>query len=122
MIKTNEWTIADLIGYLVSIRLTLTAEEMSRLKATSAFFKENVDTTPTSEKLQRHQARQLYEPNDVLRQMGLPIIDWGKQKKWRSSSKEGAPIATSYGVELILNQPISYMNSACDETHPFLTL
>lgn len=93
MIKTNEWTVADLIGYLVSIMSTLTPEEMSRLKATAAFSKEGA-TPSKNEKPQRFLARQLYEPNDVLRQLELPIIDWGTQKKWRSSSKEGADLET----------------------------
>ncbi|KAK2467792.1 hypothetical protein APHAL10511_000087 [Amanita phalloides] len=88
MVKTNEWTVADLIGYLISIRTTLTFEEVSRLKVTPAFSREGVDIRQKKEKPQRFQAKQLYEPNEALRQMGLPIIDWGTQKKWRSSSKE----------------------------------
>ena len=92
MVKTNEWTVADLLGYLVSILSTLTPEEVSRLKVTAAFSKEGTVAPSRNEKPQRFQAKQLYEPNDVLRQMGLPIIDWGTQKKWRSSSKEGADL------------------------------
>ncbi|KAF8629109.1 hypothetical protein AX17_005695 [Amanita inopinata Kibby_2008] len=86
MVKTNEWTIADLTKYLVSIKETLTSEEMARLKATPAFSKEQIDDSNT--KIHRYQARQLYEPIDVFRQMKLPVIDWGKEKKWRSSTKE----------------------------------
>ncbi|KAF8626827.1 hypothetical protein AX15_004659 [Amanita polypyramis BW_CC] len=110
MVKTNEWTIADLIGYLVSIRSTLTTEEMSRLKATPAFLKEKVETLPASEKLQRLQAKQLYEPNDILRQMGLPIIDWGKQKKWRNSSKEASFL---FELGLRRNPPLSDLITLC---------
>jgi hypothetical protein len=94
MVKTNEWTVADLLGYLVSILSTLTPEEVSRLKVTAAFSKEGAVAPSRNEKPQRFQAKQLYEPNEVLRQMGLPIIDWGTQKKWRSSSKEGADLDT----------------------------
>ncbi|KIL68939.1 hypothetical protein M378DRAFT_21839 [Amanita muscaria Koide BX008] len=88
MVRTKEWTTADLIGYLVSIRSTLTPEEMARLKATAAFFKEDPEPKSTNAKVQRFQARQLYEPLDAFRQMQIPIIDWNKDKKWRGSSKE----------------------------------
>ncbi|KAL0072840.1 hypothetical protein AAF712_000603 [Marasmius tenuissimus] len=82
MVKTNEWTTAELVKYLVSVRGTLSEDEIDRLKATVAFGAENQD----SEK--RYQARQLYEPLDVFRQLGLPVLDWGKQTRWRSSSDE----------------------------------
>jgi hypothetical protein len=87
MIKTNEWTIADLTKYLVSVKSTLTPEEMQRLKATAAFPKE-MDTDP-SVKRTRYLANQLFEPSTTFRSLGLPVIDWGHQIKWRSSSEEG---------------------------------
>jgi len=89
MIKTNEWTIADLTKYLVSVRSSLTAEEFERLKATSAFPVEISGETANSEKRSRYKANQLYEPLDVFRSLNLPVIDWGQQTKWRSSSDEG---------------------------------
>lgn len=87
MIKTNEWTIADLTKYLVSVRSTLTPEEMHRLKATAAFPKE-IEADP-SVKRTRYCANQLFEPSTTFRSLGLPVIDWGNQIKWRSSSEEG---------------------------------
>ena len=86
MIKTNEWTIADLTKYLVSVKSTLTPEEMQRLKATAAFPKE-MDADP-SVKRTRYLASQLFEPSATFRLLGLPVIDWGHQVKWRSSSEE----------------------------------
>lgn len=83
MIKTGDWTVADLIKYLVNVQTTLSVPEMERLQATSAFAKEG------DEKKTRFRAIDLYEPNDMLRQLGLPIIDWGNTVKWRSSSEEG---------------------------------
>ncbi|KAF9562769.1 hypothetical protein CPC08DRAFT_749290 [Agrocybe pediades] len=88
MIKTNEWTIADLTKYLVSVRSSLTAEEFERLRATSAFPIEMSGGAGNSEKRLRHKANQLYEPLDVFRFLNLPVIDWGQQAKWRSSSEE----------------------------------
>ncbi|KAG6829550.1 hypothetical protein H0H92_004219 [Tricholoma furcatifolium] len=88
MIKTNEWTVADLAKYLVSVQSTLSPEEWARLKMTAAFFKEETSPGEPDKKMTRYQAQQLYEPVDVLRNLGLPIMDWGKQSKWRSSSDE----------------------------------
>lgn len=96
MIKTNEWTVADLAKYLVSVQSTLSDEEWLRLKVTAAFFKETKETgvqdNAANQKPVRYQAQQLYEPLDIFRQMGLPVMDWGKQTKWRGSSDEGDPL------------------------------
>lgn len=94
MIKTNEWTVADLIKYLVAVQTTLTAEELSRLKITAFFAKEG-SSTEKDEKPKRYQARELYEPLSVFRDLGLPLIDWGTQHKWRPSSDEGLYLSSS---------------------------
>ena len=88
MIKTNQWTVSELVKYLASIRATLSDDELLRLKNTNAFSKEvtegEVLTGPN-----RFQARQLYEPLDVFRKLRLPVLDWGQKGKWRGSSEEG---------------------------------
>jgi hypothetical protein len=91
MIKTNEWTIADLTKYLVSVKDSLTPEEMTRLRATAAFPTELKEENTPGEKRTRYKAGQLYEPLEVFRTLGLPIIDWGQHTKWRGSSEEGIP-------------------------------
>ena len=98
MVETGEWiTPPDLIKYLVSVQSTLQLEEIKELRVTPAFPEEaiteqnqNQDRTPM--KVPRLKASDLYEPLDVFRSLGLPIIDWrGKdgKHKWRSSSEEG---------------------------------
>ncbi|KAF9264248.1 hypothetical protein L218DRAFT_958669 [Marasmius fiardii PR-910] len=82
MVKTKEWTAAELMKYLVSVRDTLSKDETDSLKGSIAFTAEGGDPN------QRYRARQLYEPLDIFRQLGLPVLDWGKQAKWRSSSAE----------------------------------
>lgn len=89
MIKTNEWTIADLAKYLVSVKGSLTSEEFERLKATSAFPAEDQGGISNVGKRIRYKAKELYEPVDVFRSLKLPVIDWGLQTKWKSSSEEG---------------------------------
>lgn len=90
MIKTNEWTIADLTKYLASVRSSLTPEELNRLRQTSVFSKESsLTNNKEGSQRTRYQAKELYEPLDIYRQLGLPVIDWGKQVKWRGTSDEG---------------------------------
>lgn len=85
MIKTGDWTVADLIKYLVNVQSTLSVTEMERLQATFAFAKEG----DTSEQKTRHRAADLYEPQDLFRHLGLPLIDWGANAKWKGGSEEG---------------------------------
>ncbi|KAG9078227.1 hypothetical protein FS749_009799, partial [Ceratobasidium sp. UAMH 11750] len=90
MIHTGDWTAADLVKYLVAVRDTLTALEVERLKQTSAFMREDQagDKGGDSAAPKRFMAKELYEPVDVLRGLGLPILLWGEQAKWRPNSEE----------------------------------
>jgi len=106
MIKTDEWTIAELTKYLVSVKSTLTADELDRLRATVAFPKEPGKDASEPEK-KRFRAKELYEPNDTLRALGLPIIDWGKQNKWKQNSEEGE-IARFQTSRLVIDCRILY--------------
>ncbi|KAJ7594698.1 hypothetical protein C8J56DRAFT_927422 [Mycena floridula] len=87
MIKTNEWSAADLVKYLVSVKSTLSAEELERLKMTSVFFQEALSSEDATNR-KRLKARDLYEPLPIFRELQLPVIDWGTQHKWRGSSEE----------------------------------
>lgn len=87
MIKTNEWTIPDLIKYLVSVQDSLSSEEKARLKLTSAFSAEAIHGQEASNK--RYRASELLEPSPIFIQLELPVIDWGAKPKWRSTSEEG---------------------------------
>jgi hypothetical protein len=94
MVKTGDWTTSDLVKYLVSIQATLSDQEFERLRHTSAFPKEGAPSkeqsaTGTVRKVQRHKAMDLYEPLDVFRELGLPVVDWGVDNRWRPSSDEG---------------------------------
>jgi hypothetical protein len=86
-IKTGDWTIHDLIKYLVSVQSALSAEEIRRLELTSAFLAEGAYATSDG-KTKRYQARELYEPLDIMRNLNLPVIAWGTNPRWRASSEE----------------------------------
>ena len=91
MIKTGDWSTSELVKYLVAVQSTLSTEESRRLKLTAAFPKESKASggAPETQKISRFMASDLYEPTDTLRNLGLPILDWGSRSKWRSSSDEG---------------------------------
>lgn len=99
MIKTGDWTIPDLIKYLVSVQSTLQQIEIDRLRLTPAFPEEEAAVQNQSQdsgpkKVPKFKASDLYEPLDVFRTLGLPIIDWrGKDNKhkWKPNSEEGIP-------------------------------
>ncbi|KNZ80421.1 Sacsin [Termitomyces sp. J132] len=110
MIKTNEWTVADLAKYLVSIQSTLSPEEWARLKMTAAFFKEENMKGDTWQKATRYQAQELYEPVETFRSLGLPVMDWGKQTKWRSSSDEAKFL---FELGLIRYPPLPVLIDLC---------
>ncbi|KAI8998895.1 hypothetical protein BD414DRAFT_519966 [Trametes punicea] len=90
MIKTGDWTIAELIKYLVTVQSTLTSTELERLKLTAAFPRElrPDEKLPENGRPPRYRAGGLYEPLDVFRELKLPVIDWGTRPKWRSNSEE----------------------------------
>ncbi|RPD65851.1 hypothetical protein L226DRAFT_529987 [Lentinus tigrinus ALCF2SS1-7] len=90
MIKTGDWTIAELIKYLVAVQSTLAPVEVERLRMTSAFPRERREDEklPENGKPPRYRASELYEPLDVFRELKLPVIDWGTHPKWRSNSDE----------------------------------
>jgi hypothetical protein len=98
MIRTGDWGIPDLIKYLVAVEVSLTALEMTRLRETVAFTKEEPENQPNEvaaaapaqkQPKIRFKAMDLYEPSNALRELGLPIIAWGTVPKWRASSEEG---------------------------------
>jgi hypothetical protein len=93
MEETGDWSTYDLVNYLVSIQPTLTAQEFERLRETSSFPKEGEGrerlAAGVSRKVQRYKAKDLYEPIDLFRELGLPIIDWGADNQWDPKSNNG---------------------------------
>lgn len=89
MIKTNKWTNQELLKHTLSDSSSsrIQPDEAKQLQNLPAFSKEGEYGT-------RFKISELYEPLDVYRSLGLPIIDWkGKDGKikWNRGSKEGMP-------------------------------
>lgn len=92
MLHSGDWSAADLIKYFVSIRGTLTTKEIERLKEAATFMPEGENGGGEAQggsASKRHMAKDLYEPVGTLRDLGLPVVLWGQQAKWRSHSEEG---------------------------------
>ncbi|KAH9951982.1 hypothetical protein B0H21DRAFT_817732 [Amylocystis lapponica] len=115
MIKTGDWTIAELTKYLVAVRSTLTDVEMERLRMTAAFPQEQSAEGGTKARITRFKASDLYEPLDIFRQLGLPIIDWGTHTKWRNNSEEAKLL---YGLGLRRFPPLHELVSLAANANP----
>jgi hypothetical protein len=98
MIKTGDWTTGDLTKYLVSVQSDLSSEEIERLKQTPAFPREAPQTLEPKPK--KSKARDLYEPIEIHRELGLPVLDWAGKVKWRPSSDEGMLIVFAAAIRV----------------------
>ncbi|KAF8497460.1 hypothetical protein F5888DRAFT_1613660, partial [Russula emetica] len=119
MVETGDWTTYDLVNYLVSIQPTLTSEEFERLRQASAFPKGNAGreqlAAGASQKVQRYKAKDLYEPNDLYRELGLPIIDWGADNEWDPKSNNARFI---YSLDLRRAPPLRKILDMASSDNP----
>lgn len=76
---TTQWSHVDLIKYLTTVWVDVPTKDRQRLYDTSICKAENTS--------QRYRIAELYEPNDALRRIGLPVIQW--PSIYNSASKEG---------------------------------
>ncbi|KAI6097702.1 hypothetical protein EDD16DRAFT_1902480 [Pisolithus croceorrhizus] len=85
MLPTGDWTIHDLVSYLVQQGSSLSSEDLSVLESAKIFLKESVQS---SEENIRHCVRDLYPPVDIFRRLQLPIIKWSKKSEWKDTTPE----------------------------------
>ena len=98
LVNAGSWDHMQLVKYLTSVRDTLSAGEMKRLKATPIFPREDLtepksatpppvpakadgvsseSPTPTPPPpVKRYPANTLYAPSEVHAALGLPVIEW----------------------------------------------
>lgn len=77
--KGTKWSHVDLIKYLVGVRDDIPSEDILRLRATPI-------CKPEPPVVGLHRVSNLYEPNDQLRRLKLPILHWPGE--WRPTSQE----------------------------------
>ncbi|KAL2828286.1 hypothetical protein BDW59DRAFT_143529 [Aspergillus cavernicola] len=86
----KRWSHVDLIRYLASVSNDIPASDVKRLKDMS-FCTAELGTTSKSPDRMRYKVQDLFEPNDSLRALGLPIIEW--PGRYMSSNIEGKFLA-----------------------------
>ncbi|KAG8814868.1 hypothetical protein FRC17_000941 [Serendipita sp. 399] len=125
MVETGDWTVVQLVRYLMGVKDQMVPSELETLKQMAAFAMEErqeanaddhsgkpdaeagtststeVTKTPPSPKKKkrvRYKIGALYEPTEPMRQLRLPLLDWGDQPKWRSHTDE-AKFLFSLGLQ-----------------------
>lgn len=71
---TGNWSHVDLIKYLASVQQDIPANDIKRLRTTPICPSESSSTASTSPK--RYLVSELFIPEDNLRRLGLPILQW----------------------------------------------
>jgi len=90
--SSPKWSHVDLIKYLASVRADIPASDIIRLKTTKICPAENESLQPTEE---RYLVSELFEPDQALRRMKLPTLQW--PGIYRPESQEGR-FLTSLGL------------------------
>ncbi|KIJ58355.1 hypothetical protein HYDPIDRAFT_119620 [Hydnomerulius pinastri MD-312] len=84
MLSMGNWTVFDLVDYLVRKGPSLTSEDLSALKSSEIFMRESCQSN--EEENTRHRADELYPPVDIFRRLRLPVIEW--KSEWKDTSPE----------------------------------
>ncbi|OJJ43802.1 hypothetical protein ASPZODRAFT_73782 [Penicilliopsis zonata CBS 506.65] len=82
----KRWSHVDLVKYLTSVREDIPQKDIERLKNTSICMAE-VQGDSTDNHRKRYKISELFEPNESLRNLNFPIIEW--PANYRPSSGEG---------------------------------
>jgi hypothetical protein len=90
------WTTFRLIRYLTGVMDELSEEEKIWLREEALFFAEEpfkscTESQATASRTIRptYRISCLYEPIEAMRQLQLPILDWGADPQWQTHSNEG---------------------------------
>jgi hypothetical protein len=70
-----KWSFSDLVHYLVSVKEDIPKQDLERLKSTAICPVEEYSGNERRAG-HLHKLSELYEPKDLLRDMGLPLLHW----------------------------------------------
>ncbi|KAG5518644.1 hypothetical protein PMAC_002613 [Pneumocystis sp. 'macacae'] len=119
LIEGGEWSHIDLIYYLASSKDNIPISDFEKIKKTLICKIEG-------NSLQTYLVSELYEPNDTLRELTLPIIEWPKNK-WNPSSNE-ALLLFSLGlkrfpsVDILISLAVSGPSELREKALKFFTI
>ncbi|KAJ9139369.1 Sacsin [Pleurostoma richardsiae] len=93
----KKWSHVELIKYLASVKNDIPADDMKKLRESQICPVEagppGMESTKGSTKL--YKVSELFSPNDALRALGLPMLQWpGPPGSFRSTSAEGRFLTT----------------------------
>ncbi|RPB00166.1 hypothetical protein L873DRAFT_1843132 [Choiromyces venosus 120613-1] len=88
----TKWSHLELIRYLTSVWNDIPKDDITKLKNTAICKPETSSLQP---KHNLYKVSELYEPDDQLRKLGLPILYW---PNWKTGSQEGK-FLTSLGLK-----------------------
>ena len=71
----STWSFFDLVQYLASVREDIPARDIERLRST-AFCPLETETQQSGRPQRLFRVSEVFEPRDVFRKMGLPILQW----------------------------------------------
>ncbi|KAI6104041.1 hypothetical protein EDD16DRAFT_1900225 [Pisolithus croceorrhizus] len=86
MSSTRNWTVLNLIDYLVQEEPSLTAEDFSTLKSSKIFMSES--SQGNEEENTYYCIGGLYPPVDIFRRLRLPVIKRSGKSEWMDISPE----------------------------------
>ncbi|KAF8121051.1 hypothetical protein EV363DRAFT_1458422 [Boletus edulis] len=78
----------DLIKHLIQEERSLTDDDISGLKLTKIFTKEDSQGGSDSEENVGYCADELFPPVDTFWKLQLPVIEWSGKLEWRETSSE----------------------------------
>ena len=87
MLSPGDWTVLNVIDYLVREESSLTAEDLSSLRSSKTFKRECLQGGGQEDT--HHCAAELYPPLDIFRKLRLPVIEWSRKSGWTETSSEG---------------------------------
>ena len=87
MFSKGDWSYVDLIKYLVSVKETLSAAEMDRLRQTAWLPQQESKSNPAGQNT-KLKASELHEPSQIARDLDLPMLAWTGTSRWLSGSPD----------------------------------
>lgn len=84
--EEGKWSHVDLIKYLLSVKDDIPSEDVQRLRNTPICPAEP-QSADQKNKSQLYRLSEIYEPNDSIRRLGLPVLQW--PGLYRPQSPEG---------------------------------
>ena len=87
MLSPGDWTVLNVIDYLIREEPSLTVEDLSSLRSSKIFKRECLQGGGQEDT--HHCAAELYPPLDIFRNLQLPVLEWSRKSGWTETSPEG---------------------------------